>query len=343
MRDAQRGEGAWRAGGYVAEELIGRGASADVWRGRQTRTGAAVALKRIPLTGRQAVHSARAEAAVLAGLSHPHLIGFRELVPDGDAVVLVLDFAPGGSLAALIERRRFLAPGEVVTALAPICAALAYAHNEGLVHCDVSTSNVLFAADGKPLLADLGVARLLDGAAAVSGSAEHAGTVGYLDPAVAAGAAPGPASDVFAAAAVALHALTGAPAWPAQSVTAAISLAAGGEIPDLADRLAGTPAPLRRVLQRALSIEPFRRGSAAELALDLRHSASPVPVELNGGRIRAAVDRPARHVRGTARRRRCRQPIRRQPDCSPMRCAEQPISPTRHHVGADCLGRPVAY
>ncbi|MGI8879076.1 MAG: serine/threonine-protein kinase, partial [Jatrophihabitans sp.] len=297
MKDASQARGAWRAGGYVAEELIGHGGSADVWRGRQVRSGEPVALKRIAMRGDRAVHSARAEAAVLAGLSHPHLIAFRELVPAGGAIVLVLELAAGGSLGALIDRRRFLAPGEVVTALAPICAALAYAHTEGLVHSDVSAGNVLFTADGKPLLADLGVSRLLGGAAAADGAADIVGTAAYLDPVVAGGAAPGRASDVFAVAAVALHALTGRPAWPAESVSAAIALAARGEIPDLGERLSRAPASLRRVLERALCAEPFGRGTAAELALDLRHSVTPVPVELRGGRTHTGLERrPAIHI-----------------------------------------------
>ena len=192
--------GAWRIGGYVADELIGYGASAQVWRGHVGRTAEPVALKVLDLADGSAVRAARAEAAVLSALDHPHLVRLRELVPDGESIVLVLELAPGGSLAQLLERRGRLSPGEVVAALSPIAAALAYAHDAGVVHCDVSPANVLFRADGSSLLADLGVARL------VGGFDPPRSTLAYVDPGVAAGAVPSEASDVFMVAATALHA-----------------------------------------------------------------------------------------------------------------------------------------
>jgi len=52
----------------------------------------------------------------------------HELVPSRDALVLVLDFAAGGTLAELVDARGRITPGEAITALAPVGAALAYAH-----------------------------------------------------------------------------------------------------------------------------------------------------------------------------------------------------------------------
>jgi len=122
---------AWGVPGFVVEGLLGRGASGDVWRARVARTGEPVALKRLALTDPAQADVARAEASVLSALNHPHLIRLHELVRTSDAVVLVLDLADAGSLADLLRRRMKLTPGEVVTALAPIGAALAYLHGEG--------------------------------------------------------------------------------------------------------------------------------------------------------------------------------------------------------------------
>ena len=74
---------------------------------------------------------------------------------------LVLDYAPGGSLAELMASRGSLGAGETVTVLTPVAQALAYLHGHGFTHGDVSPGNVLFTAHGKPLLADLGVARMV--------------------------------------------------------------------------------------------------------------------------------------------------------------------------------------
>ena len=268
----------WKLTGYVVEELLGFGGSGEVWRGRVSSGGDPVALKRLSIAEPAQLQGARAEAALLSTLDHPHLIRLHELVPVADAVVLVLDLAAGGSLADLLAQRGRLPAGEVITALAPIGAALAYAHNEGVVHGDVTPANVLFTEPGLPLLADLGVARI------VGDSAPARSTPAYVDPAVAAGCAPGAPSDVFMLAATAVHALTGMPVWSGASPAEMLAQAAAGEL-DVADRLSGIPFDMAALLVRALSVEPHLRCTAAELALDLRHSGEPVPVELAAGRV----------------------------------------------------------
>ncbi|MEP6599494.1 MAG: serine/threonine-protein kinase [Actinomycetota bacterium] len=273
----------WKLPGYVVEDLLGFGGTGDVWRAHVSASGEPVALKRIPVSRPGDVQAARSEAALLSTLDHPHLMRLHELVPTADAVVLVLDLAAGGSLADLLTQRGRLTPGEVVTALAPIGAALAYAHHEGVVHGDVTPGNVLFTDSGLPLLADLGVARI------VGDSAPVRSTPAYIDPAVAAGSAPGAASDVFMLAAVALHAVTGSGLWPSGEHADVVAAAARADLADLPQRLAGLPTELAAVLARALVVEPHRRCSAAEFALDLRHSAEPVPIDLAAGRARPGV------------------------------------------------------
>lgn len=109
-------------------------------------SGDAVALKRISIAEPEQGSRAQTEAALLSALDHPHLVRLHALVPTDDATVLVLDVADGGSLAELLSARGRLTPGEVITAVAPIGAALAHLHDEGVVHGDVSAAN----AAGRP-------------------------------------------------------------------------------------------------------------------------------------------------------------------------------------------------
>jgi len=266
--------------GYVLDVPIGSGGSGQVWRAHPAAGGSAVAIKLLPAVGPEQLAAARTEAAMLAGLDHPHLVRLHEAVPFAGRLALVLELAAAGSLADLLERRGRLAPGEVVTAVAPVGAALAYAHNADVVHGDVSAANIVFTAVGLPLLADLGVARL-------AGDARPArSTPAYLDPVVAAGGQPQPASDVFMLAAVALHALTGEPPWRSGAADRALQEAARGDLAAVHARLsaAPAPAPMVAVLAAALEPDPVRRPTAAEFALDLRHAAEPVAVDLNAGR-----------------------------------------------------------
>lgn len=262
--------------GYVLDALLGRRGSGEVWRAVPRRGGPAVAVK--VLVDGDPERQAR-EAALLGELDHPHLVRLIEVVHQprrGGAarVALVLELLEGGSLAALLARRGRLRPGEVVTTIAPVAAALAHAHANGVVHGDLSPGNIVFTAEGRPVLTDLGVARVLGETAA--GEA----TPPYVDPTVARGGAPGPASDVFGVAAAAFHALTGVPPWNAATPADTLAVAAAGYLPDLPELAPDAPAELIAVVERGLSADPHERGSAAAFALDLRHACRPEPVRL---------------------------------------------------------------
>jgi hypothetical protein len=262
--------------GYTLEMLLGRGGSGEVWRAVPRRGGEPVAVK--VLVAGEPARQAR-EAALLGELDHPHLVRLIEVVHQprrGGAtrVALVLELLAGGSLAALLARRGRLRPGEVVTAIAPVAAALAHAHGKGVIHGDLSPGNIVFTAEGRPVLTDLGVARVLGEAAAAEV------TPPYVDPTVARGGASGPASDVFGVAAAAFHALTGIAPWNAATPADTLMVAADGQLPDLAELAPDAPPELIAVISRGLAADPHDRGSAAAFALDLRHACRPEPVRL---------------------------------------------------------------
>ena len=136
--------------GYTLETRLGRGGSGEVWRAVPRRGGAPVAIKVLVAgdPGRQA-----REAVLLGQLDHPHLVRLLEVVHQprrGGAarVALVLELLAGGSLAGVLGLRGRLRPGEVVTALAPIAAAVAHAHEHGIVHGDLSPGNIVFTSEG---------------------------------------------------------------------------------------------------------------------------------------------------------------------------------------------------
>src|ERR687890_787068 len=227
--------------GYRLEELLGRGGSGEVRRAVPRSGGPAVAVKL--LVAGDAERQAR-EAALLGELDHPHRVRLHEVVHEPrrggqPRVALVLDLLAGGSLAALLARRGRLRPGEVVTALAPVAAALAHAHERGVVHGDLSPGNVVFTAEGRPVLTDLGVARVLGEKAA--GEV----TPAYVDPTVARGGAPGPESDVFGVAAAAFHALTGVAPWNAATSADILAVAADGCLPELTELAPDAPPGLQ--------------------------------------------------------------------------------------------------
>ena len=265
----------WSLPGYDVQSLLGFGATGEVWRAVELATGETVALKRLREGADvEAVDALRREASLLSGLDTPYVVRLRAVVGS----VLVLDHAAGGSLAALLARRGALDPGEVVTIAAPLAQALAAAHARGLVHGDVTPANVLFTADGMPLLSDLGLARLAgERLATVDGTAE------YVDPAVAAGGEPDAAADVWALAAVCHHLLAGAPPHGGSSVGEVLSSAVAGERAPLGLLAPTAPRALVEVVEAGLVADPAARPDAAAFAGMLRRAHAAAPVRLTGG------------------------------------------------------------
>jgi len=261
--------------GYVVEELIGSGGAGEVWRGRDVASGDPVALKLLRGRGAAATERLRREAAVLASVAGPHVIGVRDFVVEDGQAVLVMDLAPGGSLAGLLASRVRVSAPEMVTILAPLATALAAAHARGLVHGDLTPANILFTGDGRPLLADFGVARAIG---ALDQPVE--GTVDFMDPAVLGGAAPTAASDVFALGAVGFLALGGEPYWGTGTVDQVQGRALVGIRPALDEVLPGLPAALVAAIEAALSHDPHDRPDARSLAEAVLRACAAAPVRL---------------------------------------------------------------
>ncbi|MBC7373558.1 MAG: serine/threonine protein kinase, partial [Frankiales bacterium] len=293
----------WSLPGYDVEAMIGFGATGEVWRAREVATGDTVALKRLREgADPTALETLRREATLLRTLVSPHVVRLRGVIGD----VLVLDHAPGGSLAALLHRRGCLDAGEVVTIGVAIASALVEAHALGLVHGDVTPANVLFTEQGMPLLADLGVARVAgEVRTGVDGTAE------YVDPAVAAGGEPDAAADVWALAAVCHHLLAGTPPHDGDSPDEVLSAAVEGVRVPLAI-LAGTaPVELVAAIEAGLAQDPQDRPSAMQLRSLLRRAHATAPVQLAAGPAGPSasarethVVRPLDPVHGGRRRRR---------------------------------------
>ncbi|WP_230209241.1 serine/threonine-protein kinase [Nostocoides sp. HKS02] len=153
--------------------------------------------------------------------------------------------------------------GESVTVLAPVAQTLAGLHAVGVVHGDVSPGNVLLERNGRPLVADLGVARLIG-----HGPEDRYGTPGFVAPEVAAGAEPTSASDVYAAGALAWWCVTGQPPGP-------VALRA-----PLGELAPGLPDAWQSVTHRALAGDPALRPTATELAVAYFDSAPCEPLRL---------------------------------------------------------------
>ena len=248
-----------RLDGYRVETLIGSGGSADVW-AATAADGAPVALK----VFRDETDSGRAEWRSMHRHAGPHVVAAVDLLRDGQGrAVLVMDRLEGGSLWDVVIGRGGLTAGECVTALAPIAGALSGIHDAGSVHGDVTARNILFTAQGRPALSDLGASRPV----ALPGAAEW-GSAGFLAPEVLDGQAPTAAADVYSLGAVAWFALVGEAPGPAALR------------PHLRD-IVQVPAGLEALVLACLSTTPSARPLSSDLARRLLSTENPVAVPVD--------------------------------------------------------------
>ena len=192
--------------------LLGRGASAEVCRAVDRSSGTVVALK-VPHRGdRAGMERFRREARILADHPHPAL---PRLVASGEEGGL-----PWIAIEELLPADLPSSPRRVSRFLLALCEALAHLHSLGFVHRDVKPGNILYRADGTPVLIDLGFVKEAAGPAPVPPDAPLSvvgsravgfGTPGYAAPEQFASGEISPAADVYALGMLALRCFGGRP------------------------------------------------------------------------------------------------------------------------------------
>jgi hypothetical protein len=279
--------------GYVLDEFLGRGSMGVVWAATHLESGERIALKVLEPGGPSVdvdLDAVDREEQLGQRVSGAHLLAVRGRVGMEDGrVALVMTLADGGSLRDVVTIRGALPLGEVVTALTPLATTVAELHDAGVVHADVAPGNVLFTPQGRPMLADLSSAWLVD-----DGWPEQSrGTPGFAAPEVLVGRPPVPGSDVWSLGALAWYARTGGltpPEWVTDlHWSRALPVVASGGVDDdgfergsVADVVAAVGPELAPLLVRMLADDPDARPSGAEVALALYRAAAPEPVRLVG-------------------------------------------------------------
>lgn len=281
------GEGSRVGDRYVLRGLLGRGGMADVYEATDEVLHRQVAVKVLRYTADDPSSTARftAEGRTLAKLHHPSLVTVLDAGTEGDLQFLVLQLVDGLTLAELTRRERL--PLERVGQIgAEVAGALAVVHENGVVHRDVKPGNVLLAKDGRALLADFGIARLLADATRHTRTGLTLGTVAYVSPEQVRGEAVTPSSDIYSLGLVLIEAITGRPVYEGTDLEAALPRVHSA--PPVPDDL---PAAWRDVLGAMTRLDPADRPGAAEVAaalstaLSTRVLAPTQPVPDTGTRV----------------------------------------------------------
>jgi serine/threonine-protein kinase len=273
-----RARGPWsgrRIGEYEVAELIGRGASGEIY--RATKEGAAVAVKILApdAIGDDAMFERfRREADIARRLSVPNVVRVLDVgQAPGGTPFIAMELLDGQDLGWHLRRRSQMTLAEIVHMTAQVAAGLEAAHAAGVVHRDLKPQN-LFLSNGVWKVLDFGVAKLRGSEGTLTRGAV-VGTPGYMSPEQARGQEAETRSDVFALGAVIYRALTGQPPFAGRDLPESLFQIVYG-MPARPSTLVATLTPdVDAVLAIALAKEPGDRfASATDLADALRMAAA---------------------------------------------------------------------
>lgn len=279
-------------GKYQLLARLGQGGMAQVYRARQPVIERDVAIKVLHphLAGDDNfVERFKREARGLGQLRHPHIVS----VIDFDTVTqpgagpaeadhyLVMDFIAGPTLAEVLREQGPLPLAEALLIGEQIADALAYAHQQGVIHRDVKPGNIMFrdAARQHPVLTDFGIVHLLaDAALTLSGTL--AGTPAYMSPEAAQGAAVDARSDLYSLGVVLYELLTGEPPYQGDTPVQVMMQHMTAPLPPLRQLRPDLPEMVVQIIERALAKTPAERFQRAEA---LHQALMQVRLLINNG------------------------------------------------------------
>ncbi len=199
------------------------------------------------------------EARTIASLTHPHIVAVYEVGVTNDHLhYFSMQFLPGGDFAQ--RMRKGVEQGEIIRVLTGIAKALGFAHQQGVVHRDVTPGNIMFDAADTPLLTDFGIARALSGSTRITSTGVSIGTSNYMSPEQARGGEVDARSDLYSLGALAFEALTGHPPYQGPDGFAVAYAHVFEPIPRLPQDLAHWQA----FIDQALAKDPKDRFASAD-------------------------------------------------------------------------------
>ncbi|MDD6128747.1 MAG: Stk1 family PASTA domain-containing Ser/Thr kinase [Veillonellaceae bacterium] len=279
---------------YELLERVGGGGMADVYKAQDRLLDRPVAVKILHAqfqSDEEFIEKFHREAQAAARLSHPNIVNIYDVGASGDDHYIVMEYVPGRTLKELIQQRGHLAPEEALTITGEIAEALAHAHANGLVHCDIKPHNILMMNGQTAKVADFGIARAVT-ESTMTYSGNVIGSVHYFSPEQAKGTMITPKSDVYSLGVVLYEMLTGELPFTGENP---VSIAM--------KHLQDEPTPVRRIdpdippviealVSRMMAKDPAMRPSSEEVV----HEVEQAKAMMNGSAPAAAPDPYATQV-----------------------------------------------
>ena len=274
---------------YQILEKLPASGQGVVYKARQLSANRLVALKLIPsarLEGlstrrrQQTLDRFRTEAQAAAQLEHPNIVGVHEIGEIDGAPFYSMQYVAGSNLAERIAQGS-LSAGQAAAYIEQVALAIHVAHQHGILHRDLNPANILIdSASDRPLVADFGLAKLLQPGPDTTGTGDVIGTAPYMSPEQAQDSSRVTvASDVYGLGATLYALLTGRPPFQGDNPVTVLKKVIEEEPAAPRKIKPGIPRDLETICLKCLEKRPARRyASALELAGRLRMFLENKPI-----------------------------------------------------------------
>ena len=256
-------------GRYLIESLIGVGGMANVYKGRDIRTGNEIAVKVLKeefLGNEELVRRFKNESKAISILDHPNIVKVYDVSVTDQLQYIVMEYIDGITLKEYLKQRGgALTWKEVVHFATQVLSALEHAHSKGIVHRDVKPQNIMLQADGSIKMMDFGIARF-SRAQSQTISDKAIGSVHYISPEQAKGDHTDARTDIYSVGVMLYEMLSGKLPFDGTG-TVSIAIMQISEKPKpLAEVAPNVPEGLRQITEKAMEKDPAARyQSAAEM------------------------------------------------------------------------------
>jgi len=237
--------------GFDVKRTIGRGGMATVYLAIQQSLEREVVLKTLDTTNDESgdfFERFLKEGRIIASLRHPHIVTIFDIGSANDVLYISMEYVDGGDLRAKIENR--LAPVRGLDLLTKIGGALDYAHKKGIVHRDVKPANILFRADGTPLLGDFGIAKDFTVDKELTSTGTILGSPFYMSPEQAEGIPVDGRTDIYSLGVIFYEMLTGQKPYEGDSAIKVIMKHIQSPVPTLPPELDQFQPLLNRLMAK---------------------------------------------------------------------------------------------
>lgn len=254
---------------YEIRERLGRGGMATVYKSWDTNLERWVAVKVLHdylLDDGDFRQRFEREAKLVANLSHPNIVQMYDfnILKQGEKTIcyMVMQYVPGVTLRHLMEERRDtkrpFSLREIYEILRGAGAALSYAHGRGMVHRDVTPGNILFNEQGQVVLADFGIARMVEGTR-ITRTGTTSGTPVYMSPEQGIGEGGDHRSDIYSLGVILFEMLTGRAPYEGDSAFAVLLKHVNEPVPSPLEVNTALPFATEAIIFKALAKDPAAR------------------------------------------------------------------------------------